>query len=73
MEKIDRGSVNWGMGIGLQGDQGDQLNVGGRGNFNIKMEKVFWTIIRNNDSHTRERVVYFSLCVLASECEMQIQ
>ena len=31
----------------------DQLNVGG-GDFKIKMEKVFWTIIQNKDSHTQE-------------------
>ena len=41
------------------------------GNFNIKMEKSW--LDRNKDSHTRERVVYFSVCVLACECEMQIQ
>ena len=39
MEKIDRGSVNWGMGIGLQGDQRDQLNVGGEGISTLRWKK----------------------------------
>ena len=39
MDNIDRGPVDWGMGIGLQGDQWDQLNVGGEGISTLKWKK----------------------------------